>query len=244
MYFVLLPFLSLTRNGNLEVKRQEDRIENITSPGRGQMSKNKMYGVCRMAHSDILYDTKTEDVITIRMKTCNECYMITEKLKEFCEERNHYERQQWKEWFDYFLRHDPVTHTTTQKKTGHHIGNGKDSGIFAGTLTMSPEDATNEAEMCSSISKIMAQQTCPVKRYAWYLEHTENGLPHIHFIYETESRGRIHQKVFKRYWKTWDEKQKIGRGFRGGYHKYVESETAYKEYIEKDGGRHVDKWTN
>lgn len=129
-------------------------------------------------------------------------------------------------------------------KVKHHNGNGKPKGLFAGTLTMSPNDPENVETMICAIKKIFSQNTCPVKRYVWYVEYQDNGLPHIHFIYETESSGRIHSKVFKRYWKVWDESKRLGNGFRGGYHKVVDSETAYLEYIEKDGGRHENKWTN
>lgn len=129
------------------------------------------------------------------------------------------------------------------KKNTTHKGNGTPTGIFAGTLTMSPDDKLNEEDMVHAMKKIVSQQTCPVKNYAWYVEYTDNGLPHIHFIYEAESGGRIHQKVFKRYWKQWDESKKMGQGHRGGYHKHVQSETAYLEYIEKDGGRHMNQWT-
>lgn len=124
-----------------------------------------------------------------------------------------------------------------------HIGNGKPNGIFAGTLTMSDKDTTNENEMVIAIKKIMNQQTCPVEKYAWYLEYTKNGLPHIHFIYRTPEGTRIHQKVFKRYWKQWDEGTRAGAGFKGGYHRLAKSETAYLEYIAKDSGRHENKWT-
>lgn len=124
-----------------------------------------------------------------------------------------------------------------------HKGNGKPQGIFAGTLTMSTSDTTNEEEMVAAMKKILNQKTVPVKRWAWYLEHTENGTPHIHFIYETDTGGRIHQKIFRRYWKVWDESTKCGRGHRGGYHKVVESETAYTEYIAKDGGRGQNNWS-
>jgi len=133
-------------------------------------------------------------------------------------------------------------HNIENLKVKHHIGNGKPKGIFAGTLTMSPADPENEDTMIEAMKKIVKQETCPVKRYAWYLEYQSNGLPHVHFIYETVSTGRIHQKVFKRYWKIWDESRKQGQGFRGGYHKVVDSETAYLEYIEKDGGRHQSDW--
>lgn len=124
----------------------------------------------------------------------------------------------------------------------HHEGNGKPKGLFAGTLTMSNTDTYNEEDMIHAIKKIMAQETCPVEKYAWYLEYQDNGTPHIHFIYKTKADGRIHAKVFKRYWKIWDESKKLGKGFRGGYHSKVDSETAYLEYIEKDGGRHQNNW--
>lgn len=133
-------------------------------------------------------------------------------------------------------------HNIENLKVKHHDGNGKPKGLFAGTLTMSKDDKFNEEDMIHAIKKIMAQETCPVEKYAWYLEYQDNGSPHIHFIYKTKAEGRIHAKVFKRYWKIWDESKKLGKGFRGGYHSKVDSETAYLEYIEKDGGRHQDNW--
>lgn len=123
------------------------------------------------------------------------------------------------------------------KKSTTHKGNGTHNGLFAGTLTMSPEWGKTEEDIVHACEKIMSQKTCPVEKYAWYLEQTENGTPHIHFIYKTASGGRIHQKVFKRYWE-WDESVSIGKGHKGGYHKPVKSEIAYQEYISKDEGRH------
>lgn len=172
-------------------------------------------------------------------RNCMECCRIFHALSESCD-RDHRSFIKALEWED---RHDTEIHITGPPKKSHR-GNGKPTGIFAGTLTMSSKDETNENEMCVAITKIMNQQTVPVKRYAWYLEYTKNELPHVHFIYETHTSGRIHQKIFKRYWKTWDEAVKIGAGHRGGYHKLAESETAYTEYIAKDGGRGVNKWTN
>jgi len=124
-----------------------------------------------------------------------------------------------------------------------HTGNGVHSGLWAGTLTMAPTDPYNEEDMIGAIKKIFAQQTVPVKKWAWYREYTKNGTPHIHFVYETETGGRIHKKVFQRYWKLWDEpRNQTGRGgFPGGYHSPAKSETAYVEYISKDGGRHGHK---
>lgn len=120
--------------------------------------------------------------------------------------------------------------------------NHKPLGTWAGTLTMSDKDATNEEEMISAIKKIFRQKTVPVQKYAWYLEYTANGLPHIHFIYRTASGGRIHAKVFRRIWKFWDETQNVGAGHRGGYHRLCHSEDEYMKYISKDQGRHEINW--
>lgn len=107
-------------------------------------------------------------------------------------------------------------------------------GLFAGTLTGPP--GTKGDDMNIAIRKIMSQKTTPVIKYAWYQELTKQGTPHIHFIYETPTGGRILQKVFKRYWPLWDETSKKGAGHTGGYHKLVVNEDAYLDYIKKDGG--------
>lgn len=145
-----------------------------------------------------------------------------------------FERLWSKAWKDY------MTNCPLRRKVITHKGNGTHQGLYAGTLTMSPDWGKTEEDIVHAIEKIMAQKTCPVSKYAWYLEYTENGTPHVHFIYETEGKGRIHQKVFKRYWE-WDESVHVGKGHKGGYHKPVKSEVAYQEYISKDEGRHAMK---
>lgn len=130
-------------------------------------------------------------------------------------------------------------------KAKHHKGNGKPSGLFAGTLTMSPKDPYNEKDMISAIRKLMKQKSCPVKRYAWYLEYTDAGTPHIHFIYETERGGRITAQTFGRCWPLWNESIECGRGHKGGYHNHVHDEESYLEYIRKcDNINSENKWTD
>lgn len=170
---------------------------------------------------------------------CDECKRINYMVLTNYDDR--YESAEFKHWWDLFLRHDPQTHITQQKSV--HKGNGVHQGLWAGTLTMSPTDPYNEEDMIGAIKKIFAQQTVPVKNWAWYREYTKNGTPHIHFVYETDTGGRIHKKIFQRYWKLWDEpRNQTGRGgFPGGYHSPAKSETAYLEYISKDGGRRGHK---
>lgn len=126
---------------------------------------------------------------------------------------------------------------------GKHVGNGKPKGMFAFTITASDSDGKNKYDMMDAVRKIMKQKTCPVEKYIWYLEEKEDGRhPHIHGVYRTANNGQIHTKVFKRYWPIWDPEVKLGAGFRGGYHKPVDSELSYVEYIEKDEGIHESNW--
>jgi len=133
-------------------------------------------------------------------------------------------------------------HGTKNEPIKHHEGNGKFLGDWTGTLNQSTNDPYNEEEMVSAMKKIFAQKTCPVEKYKWHVEYGENGLSHIHFLYRRAGGERIYGKIFKRYWKIWDEKKPLGKGHRGGYHAPVKSGIAYKEYMEKDGGRNGGNW--
>jgi len=146
--------------------------------------------------------------------------------------------------FDKYEAHRVECHRCVPRKQTH-TGNGAYQGAFAFTLTKSPDDNLTEFDMIKSVRKIMSQKSCPVKRYAWYLEYgdpEEKSHPHIHGLYETETQGRIEAKHFKRAWPIWDEKHKLGRGFRGGYHRPIRSEESYKDYIKKDAGK--NEWFN
>lgn len=123
-------------------------------------------------------------------------------------------------------------------KQPRKTGNGKPKGLFAGTFTVSPTDPYNEDDMIKAVNKLFTQKTCPVNKYAWYLEYTDRNLPHVHFIYETNSGGKILPKVFKRVWPIWDEAIPCGSGHRGGYHASVADPEGYLKYIAKDNGRH------
>jgi len=84
-------------------------------------------------------------------------------------------------------------------------------------------------------------------KYAYVLEYTEKGTPHIHGIYSTKSGRRIAAKYFARYhthdkWVKkiddphfWNEKMGMGQGHRGGYHAPVRHGESYEGYLEKEG---------
>lgn len=173
--------------------------------------------------------------------TCEGCLWHEKMCKELLHAADHDFDKQWdKLWKQYQQRCPALKAKLTNTK---HKGNGTHKGIFAGTLTVAPTDEITQADMLIAIKKIMRQQSCPVKRYVWYLEHTMAGLPHIHFMYETHTGGRIERKHFKRIWKIWDEDTKCGAGHRGGYHRACHSETEYLAYVKKDGHtEHDDQW--
>lgn len=161
------------------------------------------------------------------------------EIKSFDLLYSHFYQSHYDSLSDYMKK---VCKTADDKMNGRsHKGNGMYQGAFAFTLTMSPEDGLTEEDMVCAVQKIMAQESCPVKKFAWYLEYVDGKHPHIHGLYETESGGRIESKHFRRAWPIWNEKKKLGFGFRGGYHRPVKLDESYYQYISKDGGRSESK---
>jgi len=125
-----------------------------------------------------------------------------------------------------------------------HTGNGAHQGQWAFTLTKSPTDELTVEDMIKAVKKVLAQQSNPVKYFAWYLEYTDEATqkhPHIHGMYEREGGGRIEAKHWRRAWKIWGEGKKgkkMGAGFRGGYHRPTRHEERYATYIAKQKGIH------
>lgn len=72
-------------------------------------------------------------------------------------------------------------------------------------------------------------------KWAYVLEHTEQGTPHVHGVYFCESGKRIGDKYFKRYWPLWDTKKKMGQGHQGGYHAQARHNESYENYLTKEG---------
>jgi len=141
------------------------------------------------------------------------------------------------DWQMQDLLHKQERHVASCKR--RHKGNGTYQGPFAFTLTKSPKDNISQDEMVAAARKIMQQKSCPVTKYAFYVEKAGESHVHIHGMYETFSLGRIEKKHFKRAWPIWgegDPKLRMGAGFRGGYHRPVRAQEAYTEYIKKDGG--------
>lgn len=176
-------------------------------------------------------ETNFEDVECPQCcKVCKD-FDISMMTVSFDDRRFESKFKQWREHLD----------TYHKRLSRSHAGNGTYKGPFAFTLTKSPTDDLTEEDMIKAVRKLMAQKSCPVKQYAWYLEYgdVENKThPHIHGIYETETGGKIEKKHFKRAWPIWDPAVRCGAGFRGGYHREVMLNENYQSYIAKQSGTH------
>lgn len=110
---------------------------------------------------------------------------------------------------------------------------------YAFTLTMPPD--YTPAKPMAEVARLILERGLTNKPYekatawAYVLEHTEKGTPHIHGVYKTPSGRRISSKYFMRYWPLWDETDKHGHGFRGGYHSPARHSESYSAYLEKEG---------
>lgn len=115
-----------------------------------------------------------------------------------------------------------------------------ESTAYAFTLTMPPD--YSPAKPIEEVARLICENGMTSKPYerpikwAYVLEHTAAGTPHIHGMYKMASGRRIEKKYFKRYWTLWDEGgPKLGMGFKGGYHQKARHEESYDAYIQKEG---------
>lgn len=122
---------------------------------------------------------------------------------------------------------------------------------YAFTLTIRPGDET--FKLLEEVARNIMEMGLTNKPYekacewAFVLEHTDAGTPHIHGVYRTPSGRRLAAKYFQRYHKVkafkptetdphwWNEKIHLGHGHRGGYHEKARHNESYKAYLVKEG---------
>ncbi len=126
----------------------------------------------------------------------------------------------------------------TTKPTAHPLS-ADPSTAYAFTLTMPPD--YNPKKPIDEVARLLLQHGLTNKPYekptkwAFVMEHTEKGTPHIHGVYQTPSGRRISSKYFKRYWPLWDESKPMGHGHQGGYHNKARHLESFEAYLTKEG---------
>jgi len=123
-----------------------------------------------------------------------------------------------------------------QKKTRKRHA-GHELGAREFTLTYSPQWCTDEQArtlMTTAVDKLMIYTKKELVEFYAVGEVTKQGLSHIHGYYLLDKGLKITDKQFKRAYKYWNPKQKLGkRGFAGGHHELVERDSDFLSYIDK-----------
>lgn len=128
---------------------------------------------------------------------------------------------------------------TFKPPTSRHPQAANPDQEYTFTLTMPPD--YTPPKPIEEVAKLILEKGITNKPYekatswAYVLEHTEKGTPHIHGVYKTPSGRRIASKYFQRYWPLWDEKTKMGAGHKGGYHALARHSESYHAYLLKEG---------
>ena len=123
-------------------------------------------------------------------------------------------------------------------KKAHHL-KAEENTEYAFTLTMPPD--YQPVKPLTEVARNIMEHGITNKPYekpikwAYVLEHTEQGTPHIHGVYRTASGRRLAAKYFKRYWSLWDETKPMGNGHQGGYHQKARHNQSYAAYLLKEG---------
>lgn len=152
---------------------------------------------------------------------------------------------------DVFVKHITEKHALHPDNKPKHAQAADSDTWYTYTLTI-PTGSTPVKDLTDIARNIMIYGLTnkpyeKASQYAYVLEHTEKGTPHVHGMYKTPSGRRIATKYFQRHhsikeWvKTdddknfWNEKIKLGHGHRGGYHQKARSTESYEGYLEKEG---------
>lgn len=113
------------------------------------------------------------------------------------------------------------------------------------TLTYSPswyeDDAAAQLAMRVAIDKLTRYYKDEIIEFHAVGEFTGAGRAHVHAWYHLTGGRKITDKNFKRAWKHWNPRKKIGKGFEGGHHESVKRLSDFSSYAEK----HLDDaWMN
>jgi hypothetical protein len=182
---------------------------------------------------------------------CTECY---EKHKLRCTEGANTEYPECDDcsnrynpivggYDDYFCDlHKPPPTPPTLKAPARRPNQAEADTAYAFTLTSPP--GYKHTKTIEEVAELICTKGLTNKPYekptqwAFVLEHTEAGTPHIHAMYKTPSGRRIADKYFQRYWPLWDVKVKLGSGHKGGYHQKARHNESYEAYMQKEGCVH------
>ena len=113
------------------------------------------------------------------------------------------------------------------------------------TLTYSPSwyetDEEAQIAMRVAIDKLTRYYKDEINEFRAVGEYTKAGRSHVHCYYLLDGGRKITDKNFKRAWKHWNPRKKMGDGHQGGHHATIRKFSDFAGYVEKDL---KDAWMN
>lgn len=105
------------------------------------------------------------------------------------------------------------------------------------TFTYSPEwydeDVDAQRAMEIAVEKLTRYYKDEIIEFHAVGEFTRDGRAHVHGWYHLDGGRKITDKNFKRAWKHWNPKRKLGKGFEGGHHATIQRTSDFSGYVEK-----------
>jgi len=143
----------------------------------------------------------------------------------------------------YCPEHEPIVIAPPPKE---HANKADKDTAYAFTLTIptgsQPVKPLTEVAKLIMVNGLTNKPYEKATQWAYVLEHTDAGTPHIHGMYKTNSGRRIASKYFQRYHQIkgvsgpfWEEKVHLGHGHKGGYHQKARHNESYEAYMQKEG---------
>jgi len=124
---------------------------------------------------------------------------------------------------------------TEQKQAGAtkhaELGPREFTFTYATEWYESDEDAQNA--MRCAIERLTRYYSQEIIEFHAVGEFTRAGASHVHGWYYLAGGRKITDKNFKRAWKHWNPKRKLGRGFEGGHHETIQRLSDFSGYTEK-----------
>lgn len=121
--------------------------------------------------------------------------------------------------------------TRPKKHAGHELG----AREF--TLTYSPQWCNDDEArelMVKAVNRLRKYYDKELVELECVGEVTKLGCSHIHGYYLLDGGLKMTDKNFKRAYKFWNPKKRLGaRGHEGGHHEVVHKESDFKGYIDK-----------
>lgn len=106
------------------------------------------------------------------------------------------------------------------------------------TFTYSPEwyedDTDAQNAMRCAVEKLTRYYRNEIIEFHAVGEFTRDGRAHVHGMYHLDGGRKITDKNFKRAWKHWNPKRKLGKGFEGGHHQTINRTADFLGYMEKN----------